>query len=214
MSLTSDQSPESLKTRSRLLEAAGEIFAERGFRAATIREICERAKANVAAAHYHFGDKEELYLAVLKSGAEEALKKYPPTLGLTGAESVNEKLQVFVRSLLLRISDKGRPAWHGKLMAREMAEPTAALDALIQDMYRPLVERLEDIVRELTGRATNDEVVLRCARSILGQCLYYYHARAVIQRMTPLQQFEPADVEQLAAHITKFSLAALKEYRP
>jgi AcrR family transcriptional regulator len=200
-------------TYRRLLEAAGEIFAERGFRAATIREICERAKANVAAAHYHFGDKEALYLAVLKSSADEALKKYPPTHGLTGAENADEKLRAFVRSLLLRISDKGRPAWHGKLMAREMAEPTAALDALIKDVYRPLVERLEDIVRELTGRATNDDTVLRCTRSILGQCLYYYHARPVIQRMTPHQTFESADIEELAGHITKFSLAALQEYR-
>ena len=210
MSLTTTDS----KTRARLLEAAGEIFAERGFRSATIREICDRANANVAAAHYHFGDKEELYLAVLRSGADEALKKYPPTLGLTGTESAEEKLQVFIRSLLLRISDKGRPAWHGKLMAREMAEPTAALDSLINDMYRPLVERLEVIVRELTGLAANADSVLRCARSILGQCLYYYHARSVIQRMTPQQQFEPGDVEQLAVHITKFSLAGLKEFRP
>lgn len=209
MSLTSQDTD----TRARLLDAAGEIFAERGFRSATIREICDRATANVAAAHYHFGDKEELYLAVLKSSADEALKKYPPTLGLTGTESADEKLQVFIRSLLLRISDKGRPAWHGKLMAREMAEPTAALDTLIQEMYRPLVERLEDIVRELTGLAAEDATVLRCARSILGQCLYYYHARSVIQRMTPAQQFEAADIEQLAAHITKFSQAGLREYR-
>jgi AcrR family transcriptional regulator len=202
------------QTRARLLEAAGEVFAERGFRAATIREICERAKANVAAAHYHFGDKEELYLAVLKSGADEALEKYPPTVGLTGSESAEKKLAVFIRSLLLRISDKGRPAWHGKLMAREMAEPTAALDALLNDFYRPLVDRLQDIIRELTGRATNDDVVLRCARSILGQCLYYYHSRAVIQRVTPLQRFELADIELLAKHITKFSLAGLQEFRP
>ena len=47
-------------TRQRVLEAAGEVFAERGFRAATVREICQRAKANLAAVNYHFGDKERL----------------------------------------------------------------------------------------------------------------------------------------------------------
>jgi AcrR family transcriptional regulator len=204
---------QNLETRQRLLEAAGEVFAERGFRAATIREICERAEANVAAAHYHFGDKSELYLAVLKSCSDEALKKYPPTLGLAETATAEEKLHAFVRSFLFRIADKGRPAWHGRLMAREMAEPTAALDGLINDVYRPLIERLEGIVRELVGPAAALDAVRACSRSVLGQCLYYYHARPVIQRMMPQQQFEPADLEQLASHITKFSLAALKEYR-
>ena len=213
MSLTLDLSHENLKTRARLLEAAGEVFAERGFRAATIREICQRAEANVAGAHYHFGDKEALYLAVLKSFSDDALKRYPPTYGLAESATAEEKLHAFVRSFLFRIADKGRPAWHGRLMAREMAEPTAALDAMINEVYRPLVERLEGIIRELTGRQTNDDVVLGCTRSILGQCLFYHHARPVIQRMTPQQQFEPADIEVLATHITKFSLAAVKEYR-
>src|SRR3954451_22724831 len=46
---------ENLKTRQRLLEVAGEVFAEQGFKNATVREICKRAEANVAAINYHFG---------------------------------------------------------------------------------------------------------------------------------------------------------------
>jgi len=88
-----------------------------------------------------------------------------------------------------------------------------ALDGLINDVYRPLITQAEDIVRDLMGRNSNDDVVLKCTRSILGQCLYYYHSRPVIQRMTPHQQFEPADIEQLAVHITKFFARGSEEYR-
>ena len=56
----------SSQTRQRLLEAAAEVFAAEGFHTATVRQICARAKANVAAIHYHFGSKEELYLELLR----------------------------------------------------------------------------------------------------------------------------------------------------
>ena len=64
------------ETRRQLLEAAGEVFAEAGYRDATVREICRRAGANIAAINYHFGDKEKLYAEVLRYSHGKALEKY------------------------------------------------------------------------------------------------------------------------------------------
>ncbi len=94
-------------TRGRILEAAGEQFAERGFREATVRMICERAGVNISAIKYYFGGKEELYSEVLRFWHEYAIKKYPPLFGTSEDEASDEKLRAFVRSFLFRMLDKG-----------------------------------------------------------------------------------------------------------
>ena len=197
-------------TEKRLLEAAGEIFAEHGYRAATVRQICEKARANIAAVNYHFGDKEGLYMAVLRSVHRATAEKYPPNLGVSPAATPEEKFRVYVRSLLLRIFDEGRPGWHTKIMMREMIEPTRALDMLVEEGARPLHQELSSIVRELLGPAADDEVVRLSALSVVSQCVYYRRARPVITRLYPEQRYDSREVERLTEHITKFSLLALE----
>jgi AcrR family transcriptional regulator len=200
-----------LGTEKRLLEAAGEIFAEFGYQSATTRQICEKAGANVAAINYHFGDKEGLYRAVLRSVPKAYAVKYPPDLGLTAGASPEQKLHAYLRSLLHRVFDEGRPGWHTKLISREMIEPTRAFDALVEEAARPVHQELAAIIRELLGSGAGDEVIHRCTLSILSQCVYYHHARAVIRRLYPEQKYGLQDVDRLADHITQFSLAALRE---
>src|SRR5579862_7359672 len=90
-------------TRGQLLEAAGAVFAEVGFHSATIREICQRAGANIAAVNYHFGDKQALYSAVLAETFHASLQKYPADMGLSAGATVEQRLHAFIRSFLLRI---------------------------------------------------------------------------------------------------------------
>src|SRR5258705_515061 len=115
-----------VETDDRLLQAAGEVFAEFGFRRATVRDICSRAGANVAAVNYHFGDKAGLYAAVVKYGVGAAIQKYPPDMGLPTDKpaSAEQRLRAFVRGFLHRILEPGPGAWHGRLMMWGMAEPT------------------------------------------------------------------------------------------
>lgn len=196
-------------TRQQLLTAAGEVFAESGFRNATVREICERAGANIAAVNYHFRDKETLYVEVLRYAQAQALEKYPPLLG-TGADAPpQQKLLAFVRSLLLRLLDDGPVAWHGKLMSREMIEPSTALDAVVQERIRPMADQLRGIVAELLGCPPEDERARCCLLSVVSQCVFYHHCRPMLARLFPQQRFDAAAVEKLADHITRFSLAAM-----
>ncbi|HEX3799766.1 MAG TPA: CerR family C-terminal domain-containing protein [Verrucomicrobiae bacterium] len=198
-------------TREHLLEAAGEVFAEVGFRAATVRQICQRAGANIAAVNYHFGDKTELYRAVLKESSRAALAKYPPDFGLPPRATPEQRLRAFVYSFLLRIFSEGPSARHGKLMAREMIEPTGALDSIVKDNIRPSSVLLMSIIGDLIGKKASDKTKRLCAMSVVSQVLFYHHCRPVVLRLFPGIKFDEANTVALADHITSFSLAALKQ---
>ncbi len=201
-----------IETRRRLLEAACAVFAEHGFRGATVRDICTRAGANVAAVNYHFRDKEGLYAAVLQQLFSTALEKYPPLLDVAPDAPPERRLHAFVRSFLLRLLDQGRESWLGKLMAREISDPTAALDLMVSESVRPLSMMLAGIVRELLGERATDERVRRCVFSVVGQCLFYHFAAPVIRRLHPAvpATYGPADIDQVAEHVAAFSLAAVR----
>ena len=109
--------------------------------------------------------------------------------------------------------DQGRPAWHGKLTALEMIEPTEALDKLVEEGIRPRSRALESIVRELIGPSATSAELRLCAMSVVSQCLFYQHCRAVITRLYPDFRYDPASIERLAEHITRFSLNALRGRR-
>ncbi len=202
------------ETRQQLLEAAGAVFAEVGFRNATVREICQRAGANIAAVNYHFGDKERLYLEVFRYSQEKAHARYPLVSETTAATLPPEKkLYFFVHTLLQRIFDEGEAAWHGKLMLREMMEPTAALDFVVTEKIRPMSVQLSAIVAELIGCPVTDARTWHCGFSVVGQCAFYCHSRPVVARLFPEQTFDTEALHQLADHITKFSLAGMKPFR-
>jgi AcrR family transcriptional regulator len=196
-------------TRRRLLEAAGQVFSEAGFRAATVREIVRRAGANIAAVNYHFRDKEGLYAAVLEYFAHDAVAKYPAHGGLPPVASAEEQLYAFVRALLLRIFDRGHQAVHGKLMAREMIEPTRALDRIVDQVIRPMYGRLCAILKALSGPGASLVQIERAAKSVVGQCLFYKHCSAVLERLDGRLP-ELKDVDALAAHIVAFSLRGVR----
>ncbi|MBI5598977.1 MAG: CerR family C-terminal domain-containing protein [Deltaproteobacteria bacterium] len=197
------------KTRASLLHMAGEVFAEGGFHAATVRDICRRARVNAASINYHFGSKGELYAAVLEYSYAQTLPEFPGALKDRSGPP-GERLSLFIRGFMQSVLDEGRPAWYGKLMAREMVEPTSALDRIVDKAIRPRHKFLRELVVELLGYRPADEELSRMAFSIIGQCLFYYHARQVIARLNPSVRYDTRGIGRAAAHIALFSLSALK----
>ena len=105
------------------------------------------------------------------------------------------------------------PRGLGNSSAQEMIDPTKALDSLVNEQIRPNSEQLRAIVRELIATEVDDQEVWRCAFSIAAQWLFYFHCGQVVKRLNPDQAFGPQEIERLAEHITKFSIAALKGWK-
>jgi TetR/AcrR family transcriptional regulator, regulator of cefoperazone and chloramphenicol sensitivity len=197
-------------TRDKILNAAGEVFAERGFEGATVRAITERAGVNIAAINYHFRDKSELYTRVVMNACA-----VPETLReamMQSIESPEKRIRSLVFIFLRYLLDPARPAWKRKLTSREFSTPSAALDELVEHAIRPLREEfLMPTVNELTGGRLPRRQLCLISSSIMGQCLYYLQNRPMIDRLIPHFKIGKSEITEIAEHITRFSLAGITE---
>ncbi len=195
-------------TEARILETAGHVFAETGFQAAKVRDICARAGVNLAAVNYHFGDKLGLYNEVLRYGACAAgTGAFSPDLPGSTPE---ERLRSFVHGLLVHMYGEDRPAWPFRLMTHELAQPTPAFEGVVEQIIRPRYDAIRALVGAVIGRPVDDRQTRLCTQSIMGQIITYAHGREVLKRIWTDLEFTPETLEEIAGHIASFSCAALK----
>ncbi len=200
--------------RTRLLKAAGPVFADKGYHTATVRDICLAASANVASVNYHFGDKETLYIETVKLARQLRTDRFPMPNWSPGTPAPT-RLHDFVTTLLMRILAVEEVGWNTRLMLREVVEPTGVCVQLVQEYVRPMFEMLLGIVSELLPAAATEDLRHKIAFGIVGQCLYYRVANNVVASLVSeeqrLEQFQP---QQLADHITHFCLSAVGALPP
>lgn len=205
-----------LETRRRLLEAAGALFARKGFRDAKTAEICRLAKANVAAVNYHFRSKEDLYAAAWRNEFERSIAEYPPDGGVAANATAEDRLCGHILALVRRFMD---PASRDLDIAhREMSNPTGLLADVMHRCLGPLRDMHIEIIRGLLGPRASEQDVQLCEMSIHAQCIaslmHERHRRLAPQNARHLPPPRPAiDAEALAKHISRFSLAGLREVR-
>jgi len=208
------QRSDALKTRLNLLEAAGEVFAKKGFRDATNADICSKANANLAAINYHFGSKENLYIEAWKHSFEKSMEKHPPEGGARPDDPVEKRLRGRVLSFLKRIAD---PETHEiDIMLKEMANPTELLTEVIAMTIEPIDRDFISIIKELIGRGAKAENVGFCYMGLISLCFGpMLHLRPVNEdAQMPRPNFLPLDlgVEKLADYIVRFSLAGIRSF--
>ena len=197
-----------LETRSRLLNAAARLFAERGLARVTVRDICTKAKANVAAVNYHFGGKDGLYQAVMRM-AMETMQATTEAARVAGQnQQPEERLRAYVLVFADRLLGSHHDTWIHQLMMREMADPTPALAMVAEQVLKPRMEYLCRTIGELMGCAPNDRRVVRCALSITAQFSSVLWSQGVTKLMNAPDA--AGKIDQIADHIATFSLGGIK----
>ena len=86
-------------TRERILDSAEALFAQKGFRAVSVREITSAARCNLAAVNYHFGNKESLYLEVFRSRWVPRARRVQESFRKSLAANDSHSPQAVVRAL-------------------------------------------------------------------------------------------------------------------
>jgi TetR/AcrR family transcriptional regulator, regulator of cefoperazone and chloramphenicol sensitivity len=195
-------------TRQRILEAAGSVFAKKGFDGATVRDICQAAGANVASVNYYFGDKHRLYVETVTWAHANRIAQVPFPKWPEGTPA-ETRLRDFITVFLQRLFYSAEQPWHCELMMRELAHPTGACEQVVRSFIRDQFTLLQGILTELVPPGLPELKRHLITFGIVGQCLHYRIAEPVIRLLVPAEEFASYKVQLLAQHITDWTLAAL-----
>jgi len=208
------------QTRARLLDAAGALFAEQGFHGTTVREIAQRAGVNLAAGNYHFGSKRELYLEVLRGHFARVQRELearggaprPGELDRLDADGLRRMLHARI-GVMLAVIVGPPPGVYGRLMQREMIDPSEAMPVIVDEFIRPTMREMEDILARLAP-GLEPATLRRCSFSVVGQVLFYLSAMPAVLRVLGTPRYTPQLTATLVDHVAAFSLGGLATTEP
>ncbi len=196
--------------RQRLLEAAGQVFAEKGFDRATGKEICERAGTNTAAVNYYFGGIEGLYAAVVWEAHSRFLTFEAASAAIAGQKDAKGRLEAILRLIVRTLTGPVSSSWELRVLGREVVAPSAALDDLREKEFLPKTRILKAIVSELMGLPEDHPAVSRGCISVMAPCfMLLLFDRKTVLRAFPSLGLAPTDAEALVRHLVQYAVAGL-----
>lgn len=155
-------------TRMRLLDAAEQLFAERGIDATSLRAITAAAGANLASVNYHFGSKDALFREVVARrigpiNAERLRLLDEATSQADGIPSLESVLSAFLAPALHLQSQRPQEGKHiMNLMGRLYSDPRAdELKKLFYGEFKEVFQRFAPALRRAAPDLPHDEIVWR-----------------------------------------------------
>ena len=202
-----------IDTKEQILNVAEGQFAEKGFSGTTLRGVIREAEVNIAAIHYHFGSKEELFIAVVQRVAKQVVQSQLQQLAKyenqTEPPSVENILEAFIAPPLRIIPQMGRSGMiRAQFMGRCRTEPLP-IQELGNKEFNESHQRFLDILQRALPNQTRTELnwKLDLAIAILIRTL-----NQVGQTGQLITGSSSEEVEIAIARLVKFVAKGMKNF--
>jgi AcrR family transcriptional regulator len=197
------------ETRTRILDAAEELFMQHGFEGTSMRLLTAKAGVNLAAVNYHFGSKDALIEAVFRRRLDPMNTERIAALDRLENPSAEDIIRAFVGPSLRLIEDaKGGGRNFIRLLGRTYTEPAKTIRALIGQMYAPAMQRYKAALERALPQMPPDELVWRM-HFMFGTLAYTLAATDTVQLIAGCKPEDRHDARLLEDRLTAFLAAGL-----
>ncbi len=200
--------------RLRLLNAAEELFADKGLDATSIRDLTTKAHCNLALVNYHFGDKKQLYEELfrerLRKMRDSRLSAVERVMTDKNNRSLEKLLRAYAIAFLEPFADRGRSERFMRLFARELVDQQLPKSMFIEEMAAPVMKSLEEALNVICPKLEKHDVQMNI-HSIVGQLVHVMHLKTMFEDRHA-QAVAAFDVDEAIDHIVKFSSAGIRAF--
>jgi AcrR family transcriptional regulator len=200
------------ETRTRILDAAEELFMQHGFEATSMRLLTSKAEVNLAAVNYHFGSKHALIEAVFRRRLDPMNTARMAELDRLEAEQKSLAPEIIIRAFIgpsLRMMEDARGGRSFiRLLGRTYTEPSKPIRALIGQLYAPTMARYKAAFERALPNMPREELVWRM-HFMFGTLSYTLAATDTVQLIAGCKPEDRYDARLLEERLTAFLTAGL-----
>ena len=200
------------ETRTRILDAAEELFMQQGFGGTSMRLLTTKAGVNLAAVNYHFGSKDALIEAVFRRRLDPmnvARIAALDALEAAGTPDADAIIRAFVGASLRMLEDaKGGGRNFIRLLGRTYTEPAKPIRQLIGQMYAPTMQRYKAALERALPQMPREELVWRM-HFMFGTLAYTLAATDTVQLIAGSKPEDRYDARLLEDRLTAFLASGL-----
>jgi AcrR family transcriptional regulator len=195
-------------TKTRILDAAEKLFADKGFYATSLRDITAEAEVNLAAVNYHFQTKDSLIDAVIGRRVAPVNRRRLEMLAAAGPHpSVEQIVEAFVAPLLERDISPLMP-----MMGRVLASPDLVLFRLFKKHSAGVAEQFRNVLETALPSLSSSERMWRLL-FMGGSMAHVLSWAPVIVEMTE-GICDPTDRKDVTARLVRFVAAGFRATEP